>query len=114
MLKPPRAALHSLLLSHCAGSQYLCTERSRLRRPHLRTHADGWVGTLEEWRAQEPENAHAHLLAMLTGSSESIPVVDGQLMLGTWQSVLLLDLDGPRTRKVALQFSGLTAVSANT
>lgn len=61
---------------------------------------------LQRWRDQEPINAHSHLLSMLVGSSESIPVVDGKLMIGQWQSVLLVDLDGPRERTVGVQFMG--------
>ncbi len=54
----------------------------------------------------EPMNAHSHLMAMMLSTSEVIPVVDGQLALGTWQSVLLFDLDGPRQRTVLIQISG--------
>jgi secondary thiamine-phosphate synthase enzyme len=54
----------------------------------------------------EPENAHSHLMAITLGNSETIPVVDGQLDLGTWQSVLWVDLDGPRSRTVAVQVWG--------
>mmetsp|Transcript_22627 Transcript_22627/g.67888 ORF Transcript_22627/g.67888 Transcript_22627/m.67888 type:complete len:230 (-) Transcript_22627:12-701(-) len=75
-----------------------------------RCFENGWnvddPETLEAWRAQEPINAHSHLGAMLLGSSESIPVVDGQLCIGQWQSVMLVDLDGPRDRKVGLQALG--------
>jgi thiamine phosphate synthase YjbQ (UPF0047 family) len=61
---------------------------------------------LQRWRDQEPINAHSHLLSMLLGSSESIPVVDGKMVIGQWQSVLLVDLDGPRDRTVGIQFLG--------
>lgn len=54
----------------------------------------------------EPMNAHSHLMAMMLNNSEVIPVVDGQLGLGTWQSVLFFDLDGPRKRTVLVQISG--------
>ena len=56
----------------------------------------------------EPMNAHSHLMAMTLSTSEVIPVVDGQLGLGTYQSVLFFDLDGPRKRTVFVQVSGLT------
>ncbi|MFA1611815.1 secondary thiamine-phosphate synthase enzyme YjbQ [Halobellus rubicundus] len=46
------------------------------------------------------DNADAHLRAMLLGESVSIPVADGSLDLGTWQSVLFVESDGPRTRSV--------------
>ena len=46
-------------------------------------------------------NAHAHLRAALIGPSESLPVVDGRLALGTWQQVVLIDFDDrPRDRTV--------------
>jgi secondary thiamine-phosphate synthase enzyme len=49
-------------------------------------------------------NAHAHLRAAVIGPSESIPVVDGQLALGTWQQVVLIDFDDrPRRRVVTVQ-----------
>jgi secondary thiamine-phosphate synthase enzyme len=45
-------------------------------------------------------NADAHLRAMLVGPTVTIPVADGSPDLGTWQSVLLVECDGPRTRTV--------------
>ena len=61
---------------------------------------------LDAWRKQEPINAHSHLLAMLLGSSESIPVVEGKMVIGQWQSILMVDLDGPRDRTVGVQLMG--------
>jgi len=54
----------------------------------------------------EPINAHSHLMAMMLSASEMIPVVDGKLALGTWQSILFFELDGPRKRTVFVQLSG--------
>ena len=61
---------------------------------------------LRDCPADEPENAHSHLAAMLLGSSEVIPVVDGKLVLGQYQSVMLYELDGPRQRRVSIQVYG--------
>lgn len=47
-------------------------------------------------------NADSHLRTLLLDESVSVPVRDGALALGTWQSVLLLDCDGPRTRSVTV------------
>jgi secondary thiamine-phosphate synthase enzyme len=48
-------------------------------------------------------NAHAHLRAAVIGPSESIPLVDGRLALGTWQQVVLIDFDDrPRRRAVTV------------
>ncbi len=61
---------------------------------------------METWRAQEPINAQSHLMAMLLGSSESLPIVDGALQIGTWQSLLLVELDGPRKRRIGVHVMG--------
>ena len=47
-------------------------------------------------------NADSHLRALLVGNGISIPVVDGELDLGRWQSVILVECDGPRTRTVTV------------
>lgn len=55
----------------------------------------------EGWAHDELDgNADAHLRASLLGPAVTVPVRDGQLALGRWQSVLLVDCDGPRTRTV--------------
>ena len=64
-------------------------------------------GTLEEFMAQEPINAHSHLMAMLLGASEAVPICDGELCIGQWQSLILVDLDGPRNRTVGVQVVGM-------
>ena len=48
-------------------------------------------------------NAHSHILASIIGCSVSIPIVKGAAALGTWQSILFLELDGPRNRRVTVQ-----------
>lgn len=53
------------------------------------------------------DNAHSHLLGSIIGPSQTIPFVDGRLSLGTWQRVVLLELDThPRTRRVVSQVMG--------
>jgi secondary thiamine-phosphate synthase enzyme len=46
------------------------------------------------------DNADAHVRSLLVGPDATVPVVDGSLQLGTWQSVLFVECDGPRTRTV--------------
>ena len=49
-------------------------------------------------------NAHAHMRAALIGPSETIPIVEGALALGTWQQIVLIDFDDrPRARTVHVQ-----------
>jgi secondary thiamine-phosphate synthase enzyme len=61
---------------------------------------------LRDCDPDEPENAHAHLAAMLFGTSESVAIHHGQLQLGKWQSIMLVELDGPRRRRVSVQILG--------
>ena len=50
------------------------------------------------------DNAHAHIKAAILGPSETIGVENGQLVLGTWQGLMLVELDGPRrARRISVQ-----------
>ncbi|MDP3623254.1 MAG: secondary thiamine-phosphate synthase enzyme YjbQ [Methanobacteriaceae archaeon] len=51
-------------------------------------------------------NAAAHLRSFLLGGSQSIPIQNGYLDLGTWQSIFFVELDGPRNRKVKITILG--------
>jgi secondary thiamine-phosphate synthase enzyme len=53
------------------------------------------------------DNADAHLAAAFLGHSRSFPVVKRGMVRGTWQSIFLVELDGPRShREVCLQLMG--------
>ncbi len=54
----------------------------------------------------EPKNAHSHLMAMMLNNSETIPIVNGELALGTYQSILFIELDGSRRRNILVQITG--------
>ncbi len=49
-------------------------------------------------------NSDAHIKASLFGSSVRVIIKNGQLLLGTWQSIFFCEFDGPRTRNFYLQF----------
>jgi secondary thiamine-phosphate synthase enzyme len=51
----------------------------------------------------ERPNGHSHLMHLLLSTSETIPVSDFRLALGTWQRVFMIELDGPRTREVMVR-----------
>lgn len=55
--------------------------------------------------AHDPSHAWAHMAASLIGASLTLPVVQGELRLGAWQSVLLVELDGPRERDLMVGFT---------
>jgi secondary thiamine-phosphate synthase enzyme len=50
--------------------------------------------------AHDPSHAWSHMASSIVGPSLTIPVSAGTLVLGTWQSVMLVELDGPRERSV--------------
>jgi secondary thiamine-phosphate synthase enzyme len=61
-------------------------------------------GDYEHNRLNHDSNSHAHQRASVIGPSESIPVVEGRLTLGTWQQIVLIDFDDrPRERTVIVQ-----------
>lgn len=51
-------------------------------------------------------NADSHIRSFFIGSSETIPIENGSLGLGTWQSVFFVELDGPRNRKFVITVMG--------
>jgi len=51
----------------------------------------------------ERPNGHSHLMHLLLSTSETIPVIDSRLALGTWQRVFMIELDGPRSREVMVR-----------
>jgi secondary thiamine-phosphate synthase enzyme len=62
------------------------------------------AGDYEHNRRNHDTNAYAHMRAALVGASESIPLVSGKLVLGTWQQIVLLDFDdSERERTVTVQ-----------
>jgi secondary thiamine-phosphate synthase enzyme len=73
----------------------------------LQSLLDQLVPVRRDWehnRLNADTNAHAHLRAALIGPSESVPIVDGRLLLGTWQQLVLIDFDDrPRQRSVTVQ-----------
>jgi len=52
-------------------------------------------------------NAHAHLKSIILSPSTTIPINEGRLMVGTWQSIFLAEFDGPRERRVLVKVVGL-------
>jgi secondary thiamine-phosphate synthase enzyme len=61
-------------------------------------------GRYEHEKTWHDDNGHSHVRAGLLGPSLSVPLVDGELTLGTWQQIVLIDFDTrPRTRTIVCQ-----------
>ncbi len=80
-------------------------ERCAPASAHYR-HNDFRLRTVHMHEDESP-NGHSHCLQLLLGSSEAVPVADGELLLGTWQRIFLVELDGPRpAREIIVQTVG--------
>lgn len=56
----------------------------------------------------DPDHVPDHILSALIGTSVGLLVENGSLILGTWQRLILVELDGPRQREIALGFVATT------
>lgn len=70
-----------------------------------------WPGGDEAWRAfraTQPVNTHSHLIAMMLGTSESIPISQSKMQIGTYQNIIILDADGQvgKSRTILVQVTG--------
>jgi secondary thiamine-phosphate synthase enzyme len=72
------------------------------------------VAREQYWRHNDPQhsdcersNADSHLRGMLLGQSVCLQVRNGSVLLGTWQAIIFAEFDGPRSRSLAVQVSGL-------
>ncbi len=68
-------------------------------------HNDFTIRTVNMTEDESP-NAHAHLQHLMLGCSETIPLVDGKIPFGQWQSIFFIELDHPRPREVMVQIMG--------
>ncbi len=69
-------------------------------------HNDFAIRTVNMHEDECP-NGHSHCQHLILGTSETIPVIGGKLVLGQWQRVFLVELDHPMTRHIVVQVMGL-------
>ncbi|HTS60937.1 MAG TPA: secondary thiamine-phosphate synthase enzyme YjbQ [Candidatus Acidoferrales bacterium] len=72
-----------------------------VRREHAWRHND------PNYSDCERQNADSHLRGMVMGQSLCLQVRNSAVLLGTWQSIILAEFDGPRSRSVSIQVSGV-------
>jgi secondary thiamine-phosphate synthase enzyme len=93
-------------LPHATASLVLNENESGLKRDLLR-QLDELVPVRAEYEHDRiDDNAHAHLKSAFIGSARVLPIVDGSIVRGTWQNFLVLEQDGPRTRRLAVFILG--------
>jgi secondary thiamine-phosphate synthase enzyme len=64
------------------------------------------IPDLDYRHPHNPAHTPDHILATLVGPSVTVPVSQGQLVLGTWQRIVLFEFDGPRSRTVCVTLVG--------
>ena len=74
-------------------------------RDHSYQHNNFEIRTVNMNENESP-NGHAHLQHLLMSTSETVPVIDGQMQFGTYQSIFFIELDHPRPREVLVQIVG--------
>ena len=74
-------------------------------RDHSYQHNNFEIRTVNMNENESP-NGHAHLQHLLMGTSETVPVMDGQMQFGTYQSIFFIELAHPRLREVLVQIVG--------
>ena len=67
----------------------------------------GYLHNCEDCSDCDRKNADSHLRAMLLGHNLTVPIVEGAILLGKWQSILFAELDGPRERVLNAQVIGI-------
>ena len=65
---------------------------------------EAMVPKLKYRHPHNPSHVPDHILSSLIGTAISLPVEKGELLLGTWQRVILVELDGPRERSLIVTF----------
>ena len=90
-----------LSVMHTTAALLVCEDEPDLRDDIVRV-AQQWLAGFRPFRhgRHSAPNAEAHITSAFTGASLTIPIIDGKLLLGAWQGILLLELDGPRRRRV--------------
>jgi len=71
------------------------------------TRDQGWRHNDPQFSDCERKNADSHLRGMLMGQTLCLQVRNSSVLLGTWQTIILAEFDGPRSRSVSIQVSGV-------
>lgn len=86
---------------HTTAALIICEDDAELREDLVRV-AETWLAPLRPFKhiKNNNPNTEAHLLSAFAGTGVTVPVVKGRLELGTYQNILLLEMDGPKQRTI--------------
>lgn len=99
----PEAGLLSAFLTHTSAALLVTADDAELRRDVERV-AERWLASSGpfEHRQEGNPNAEAHVLSAFGGVHVLVPIADGRLVLGRYQRLLMLELDGPGERTIVI------------
>lgn len=101
-----RSGLLHAFAPHATGVLIL-TENDPALLADIRSFVEVAVPRNKKYR--HPSNAHSHLRSVLFGPTRTMPVIDGRVSFGTWQSLMFVETDiNPRQRNVIFQVIGET------
>lgn len=93
-------------LPHATASLVLNEGEEGLKQDLMKTMEDLIPTRGDYMHDRIDDNASAHLKSAIVGSSRVLPVVNGEIIRGTWQNFLILEEDGPRSRRLSIFIMG--------
>lgn len=96
-----RDGLAVIYAPHTTVTVIICEDDEELRDDLVKVTENLLIGLrpFEHIRRNNP-NAEAHIISALGGTSLTIPIVNGKFDLGTYQNIILVEMDGPKTRMI--------------
>jgi len=88
-------------IPHTTASLIFCEDDAELREDLVRV-AEKWLADCRPFKhiRKNNPNTEAHVLSAFGGASLTVAIEDGKLDLGTYQNILLLEMDGPKQRRI--------------
>ena len=107
---PMQAGVVTIFVKHTTASVLIIEDEPGLRAD-TKTVWDNLIPAASAWqhnvRNPGENNGHSHLRGQIQGQSLTIPFTDNQLLLGTWQEIVILDFDTrARSREIIVQVMG--------
>lgn len=107
---PMQAGVVTIFVKHTTASVLIIEDEPGLRAD-TKTVWDNLIPAASTWqhnvRNCGEDNGHSHLRGQIQGQSLAVPFADNQLLLGTWQEIVILDFDTrARSREIIVQVMG--------
>jgi len=103
-VKAVENGLVHLSIPHTTAAIFLAEDDAELREDYIRIASETFkdMRPFRHIRKNNP-NTEAHVFSSIFGAAMTLVVEDGELQLGTYQNIMLLEMDGPKDRKVTIR-----------